>query len=52
MKEIDFDLIINRFLEEYRKNKDKSRINIMLTLQEHIEVLRLIEKMRKDDITK
>jgi len=47
MKEIDFDLIVNRFLEEWKKNKDKSRMNIMLTLQEHIEVLRLIEKMRK-----
>jgi len=49
MKEIDFDLLINRLLEEYRRNKDKSTINIMLTLQEQIEVLRLIEKMREKD---
>lgn len=49
MKEIDFDSLVNRFLEEYRKNKDKSRMNIMLTLQEQIEVLRLVEKMREQD---
>jgi len=48
MKEIDFDTIVNRFLEEWKKNKEKSRLNIMLTIQEHIEVLRLIEKMRQD----
>jgi len=52
MKEIDFDQIVNRFLEEWKKNKDKSRLNIMVTIQEHIEVLRLIEKMRSDDISK
>jgi len=47
MKEIDMDLIINRFLEEYNKNKDKSRLNLRMTLQEQIEVLRLLEKMRE-----
>jgi len=47
MKEIDFDLIINRFLEEWNKNKDKSRLNLRMTLQEQIEVLRLLEKMRE-----
>jgi len=47
MKEIDFDLIVNRFLEEWNKNKDKSRMNILMTLQEQIEVLRLLEKMRE-----
>jgi len=41
------DLIINRFLEEYNKNKDKSRCNLKMTLQEQIEVLRLLEKMRE-----
>jgi len=41
------DLIINRFLEEYNKNKDKSRLNLRMTLQEQIEVLRLLEKMRE-----
>jgi len=46
MKEVDFDQIVNRFLEEWKANKEKSRLNIMLTIQEHIEVLRLIEKMR------
>jgi len=46
MKEIDFDLLVNRFLEEWKKNKDKSRINILMTMQEQIEVLRLLEKMR------
>jgi len=46
MKEIDFDLLINRFLEEWKKNKDKSRVNILMTIQEQIEVLRLLEKMR------
>jgi len=49
MKEIDFDLLVNRFLEEYRRNKDKSRMNISVTLQEQIEILRLIEKMRTKD---
>jgi len=49
MKEIDFDSLVNRFLEEYRKNKDKHRMNISVTLQEHIEVLKLIEKMRHDE---
>jgi len=49
MKEIDFDQLVNRFLEEYRKNKDKHRMNIQVTLQEHIEVLKLIEKMRESD---
>jgi len=47
MKEIDIDLLINRFLEEWRKNKDRSRVNILMTLQEQIEVLRLLERMRK-----
>jgi len=46
LKEVDFDTIVNRFLEEWKNNKDKSRLNILLTLQEQIEVLRLIEKMR------
>jgi len=46
MKEIDFDLLVNRFLEEWKKNKDKSRVNILMTIQEQIEVLRLLEKMR------
>jgi len=49
MKEVNFDQIVNRFLEEWKRNKDKSRLNIMVTIQEHIEVLRLIEKMRSDD---
>jgi len=49
MKEIDFDLIVNRFLEEWKKNKDRSRMNILVTIQEHIEILRLLEKMRKDE---
>jgi len=46
LKEIDFDLLVNRFLEEWKKNKDKSRVNILMTIQEQIEVLRLLEKMR------
>jgi len=49
MKEIDFDLLVNRFLEEWKKNKDRSRMNILVTIQEHIEILRLLEKMRKDE---
>jgi len=47
MKEIDFDLLVNRFLEEWKKNKDRSRMNLQMTLQEQIEVLRLLEKMRE-----
>jgi len=49
MKEVDFDQLVNRFLEEYRKNKDKHRMNIQVTLQEHIEILKLIQKMRTDE---
>jgi len=49
MKEIDFDKLVNIFLEEYRKNKDKHRMNIRVTIQEHLEVLKLIEKMRSDE---
>jgi len=47
MKEIDFDKIINLFLAEWKTNKDKSTLRIRLTIQEQIEVLRLIEKMRE-----
>jgi len=49
MKEIDFDVLVNRFLEEWKSNKEKTRMNIQVTLQEHIEVLKLIEKMRTGD---
>jgi len=49
MKEIDFDQLVNRFLEEWKHNKDKHRMNIQVTLQEHIEVLKLVEKMRSDE---
>lgn len=48
MKEIDFDVLVNRFLEEWKSNKEKNRINIQMTLQEQIEVLRLLEKMRQE----
>jgi len=48
MKEIDFDTIVNRFLIEWKENKQKTRINILMTVQEQIEVLRLLEKMREE----
>jgi len=48
MKEIDFDSLVNRFLVEWKDNKQKFRINILMTLQEQIEVLRLLEKMRQE----
>ena len=48
MKEIDFDSLVNRFLVEWKENKQKFRINILMTLQEQIEVLRLLEKMRQE----
>jgi len=51
LKEIDFDTIVNRFLIEWKANKEKNRIAITMTLQEQIEVLRLLEKMRTDDIS-
>ena len=47
MKDFDFDILVNRFLEEWKANKEKNRINIQMTLQEQIEVLRLLEKMRE-----
>jgi len=47
MKDIDLDKLVNLFLAEWKSNKDKSTLRIKLTLQEHIEVLRLIEKMRE-----
>jgi len=49
MKEVNFDQLVNRFLDEYQKNKDRHRMNIQVTLQEHVEVLKLIEKMRTED---
>jgi len=48
LKEIDFDTIVNRFLIEWKENKQKTRINILMTVQEQIEVLRLLEKMRQE----
>jgi len=48
MKEIDFDSLVNRFLIEWKENKQKCRVNVLMTLQEQIEVLRLLEKMRAE----
>jgi len=46
MKEVDFDAILNRILEEWKNRKDQSRLMIPLSLEEQIEVLKLIDKMR------
>jgi len=47
MKEVDFDQILNRVIEEWKSKKDQSRITIPLSIDEQLEVLKLIKKMRE-----
>jgi len=47
MKEIDFDVLVNRIIEEWKNKKDQSRLSITMSLDEQIEVLKLIKKMRE-----
>jgi len=47
MKEIDFDSVVNRILEEWRIKKDQSRLTIPMSLDEQIEVLKLLRDMRE-----
>jgi len=47
MKEIDFDQLVNRLLEEWKTKKDESRLMNRMSLDEQIEVLKLLKKMRE-----
>ncbi len=47
MKEIDMDALINRLIEEWKLKKEQSRLSILMNLDEQIEVLKLIKKMRE-----
>jgi len=47
MKEVDFDAVINRVIEEWKTKKDQTALTIPLSLDEQIEVLKLIKKMRE-----
>jgi len=47
MKEIDFDQLINRLIEEWKLKQNDSRLTIRMSLDEQIEVLKLLKKMRE-----
>jgi len=47
MKEIDFDSIVNKIIEEWKLRKDDSRLMNKMSLEEQIEVLKLLKKMRQ-----
>jgi len=44
---MDFDQLVNRLIEEWKIKKDESRLMIMMSLDEQIEVLKLLKKMRE-----
>jgi len=46
MKEIDFDQLVNKIIEEWKLKKEDSRLMITMSLDEQIEVLKLLKKMR------
>jgi len=47
MKEIDFDQLVNKLLEEWKLKKDECSLRNKMTLDEQIEVLNLLKKMRE-----
>jgi len=47
MKELDFDQIVNRVIEEWKLKKEDSRLMITMSVDEQIEVLKLLKKMRE-----
>jgi len=47
MKEIDFDQLANRVIAEWQARKDDARLMIKMSIEEQIEVLKLIKKMRE-----
>jgi len=47
LKDIDLDVLVNRIIEEWKNKKDQSRLTIPMNLDEQIEVLKLIKKMRE-----
>jgi len=47
MKELDMDGLINRLIEEWKIKKEQSTLSILMNLDEQIEVLKLIKKMRE-----
>jgi len=47
MKELDFDQLLNRLLEEWKIKKDESRLMNKMSIDEQIELLQLLKKMRE-----
>jgi len=47
MKEMDFDQLVNRIIEEWKLKQDDSRLSIKMSIDEQIEVLKLLKKMRE-----
>jgi len=47
MRDLDLDQIVNRIIEEWKLKQDDSRLTIKMSLDEQIEVLKLIKKMRE-----
>jgi len=46
MTEPNFDVITNRIIEAWMTKKDQSRLTITMNLDEQIECLLLLKKMR------
>jgi len=47
MKELDFDHLVNRIIEEWKLKQDDSRLSNKMSLDEQLEVLKLLKKMRE-----
>jgi len=47
MKEIDFDQLVNKIIEEWKLKKEDTRLMIVMSIDEQIEVLKLLKKMRE-----
>lgn len=47
MKEIDFDQLVNRMIEEWKNKQNDSRLMNKMSLDEQLEVLKLLKKMRE-----
>jgi len=47
LKDLNLDVLVNRIIEEWKVKKDQFRLNITMSLDEQIEVLKLIKKMRE-----
>jgi len=45
-KEINVNLLADRLVNEYLKKQDKTQLMILLSLDEQIELLQLLKKIR------